>query len=139
MGVFVTIARTKNIILANNIGPGTFANADGDLVKTILLNLINNAIKFTHSGGNIQINAQEKNDNIEVSVTDNGMGIDAPILKTLFKSAATYSTNGTSNEKGTGLGLLVCKEFVELNGGKIWVESEKGKGSRFTFTLPISV
>ena len=139
MGVFITIARTKNILLVNNIDPGTFANADRDLVKTILLNLINNAIKFTHSGGNIHLNAQKKNDKIEVSVTDNGMGIDAHILKTLFKSAESYTSLGTSNEKGTGLGLMICKEFVELNGGSIWVESEEGKGSRFTFTLPIFV
>jgi len=139
MGVFVTIARTKNILLANNIDPCTFANADRDLVKTILLNLINNAIKFTHSGGNIHLNAHKRNDNIEVSVTDNGMGIDAHVLKTLFKSAESYTSLGTSNEKGTGLGLMICKEFVELNGGSIWVESEEGNGSRFTFTLPIFV
>ena len=139
MGVFVTIARTKNILLANNIDPCTFVNADRDLVKTILLNLINNAIKFTHSSGNIHLNALKRNDNIEVSVTDNGVGIDAHVLKTLFKSAESYTSLGTSNEKGTGLGLMICKEFVELNGGSIWVESEEGNGSRFTFTLPIFV
>lgn len=137
MGVFVTVARSKNIHLANNIARGTFAYADGDLVKTILLNLINNAIKFTHLGGNVNLEARTNNDIIEISVTDNGIGIDNQVLNTLFKSASAYSTMGTSNEKGTGLGLMVCKEFAELNGGIIWVESEQGKGSRFTFTLPL--
>ena len=138
MGVFVTIARTKNIQLTNNINSGTYVRADGDLVKTVLLNLINNAIKFTHSGGKIDLSAYENNKAIEVSVTDNGIGIDANFVSTLFKSVEAYSSIGTSDEKGTGLGLMVCKEFVELNGGKIWVESEIGKGSRFTFTLPYS-
>ena len=71
-----------------------------------------------------------------VSVTDNGVGMNNEVLKMLFDKTAPYTTRGTANEKGTGLGLILCKEFIEKNGGKIWVESKEGKGSTFYFTLP---
>jgi len=105
------------------------------MITTVIRNLLNNALKFTQSGGVIKIAAIEKNDKIEVSFTDNGVGIPTNILKDLFDSCETHSTKGTANEKGTGLGLMVCKEFIEINGGEIWVNSKEGRGSIFTFTL----
>jgi len=137
MDVFVTVANTKNIRIENLITPGAFANADSNMVSTIIRNLLNNALKFTYSGGRITITSFEKNDKIGVSIADNGVGIEANIRENMFKSAETFTTKGTANEKGTGLGLMVCKEFAEINGGEIWVESEEGKGSRFSFTLPL--
>jgi signal transduction histidine kinase len=98
--------------------------------------LINNAIKYTNINGEITINASELRQFVEVTVKDNGIGISAEDKKKLFKIDAFHSTPGTHDEKGTGLGLLLCKEFVELHGGNIRIESEAGKGSRFAFTLP---
>ena len=106
------------------------------MVKTILRNLINNAIKYTNINGEITINASELKQFVEVTVKDNGIGISADNKKKLFKIDTFHSTPGTHDEKGTGLGLLLCKEFVELHGGNIRIESEAGKGSRFAFTLP---
>jgi PAS domain S-box-containing protein len=135
--VFETVANTKNIRIENLITPGTFAIADSNMVTTIIRNLLNNALKFTYSGGHITLTSFEKNDKIGVSIIDNGVGIEANIRKNMFKSAETFTTKGTANEIGTGLGLMICKEFVEINGGEIWVESEEGKGSRFSFMLPL--
>lgn len=112
--------------------------ADEDMLKTILLNLVSNAIKFTNSGGKISINAEQNSENVTISVSDNGVGISSDNLSKLFDISEVLSTKGTAGESGTGLGLLLCKEFVEKHGGKIWVESEEGKGSVFKFTLRIS-
>jgi PAS domain S-box-containing protein len=139
MEVFAAVSHVKNIRIVNLIMPGTFANADKNMVTTILRNLLNNALKFTRSGGSITITSFAENDKIIVSVTDTGVGISENILENMFKSSETHTTRGTANEKGTGLGLMICKEFTELNGGAIWVESEVGKGSRFSFTLPAIV
>jgi signal transduction histidine kinase len=106
------------------------------MVKTILRNLINNAIKYTNINGEIVINACELKKFVEVTIKDNGVGISNENIKKLFKVDTFHSTPGTQNEKGTGLGLLLCKEFVELHGGAIRIESETGKGSLFAFTLP---
>jgi signal transduction histidine kinase len=107
------------------------------MIKTVLRNLVSNAIKFTNNGGTINIIAEGNSENITISVSDNGVGIARSDLTKLFRISEVLSTKGTANEKGTGLGLLLCKEFVEKHGGKIWVESEVGKGSDFKFTLPI--
>jgi two-component system sensor histidine kinase/response regulator len=107
------------------------------MIKTILRNLVSNAIKFTESGGAINIDAKENSGNITISVSDNGIGIKPDNLKKLFDISEVLTTPGTAKETGTGLGLLLCKEFVEKHGGKIWAESEIGKGSVFRFTLPI--
>jgi signal transduction histidine kinase len=109
------------------------------MLKTIILNLVSNAIKFTNSGGRININAEENSGNVIISVSDNGVGITPDNLAKLFDISEIITTKGTAKETGTGLGLLLCKEFVEKHGGKIWVESEVGKGSDFKFTLPVSV
>jgi len=138
IGILNPVAAAKNIQLTNKITPGTFAWADTSMVHTILLNLTNNAIKFTNSGGLVIIEAGISGDKIQVSVKDNGVGMAQEEVKNIFRLDATHSTPGTANEKGTGLGLLICKEFAEKLGGTIWVESEPGKGSTFIFTLPVS-
>ena len=111
------------------------------LFRSVLRNLISNAIKFTHPGGEIVISAKKKQTEWMMSIADNGVGIKEEAIDKLFRIDQSYSTMGTQNEKGTGLGLLLCKEFVEKNGGKIWVESEHGgpqgsSGSKFHFTVP---
>ena len=106
------------------------------MLKTVLRNLVSNAIKFTNSGGIININSEEKSDLIIISVSDNGIGIKPEKLTRLFDISQRQTTTGTAEETGTGLGLILCKEFVEKNEGTLWVESEYGKGSNFKFTLP---
>jgi signal transduction histidine kinase len=131
-----TLAEQKQITINQSIGSEVNVTADLQMVKTILRNLISNAIKYSNSNGEISIDAQEDNQFVEVAIEDNGTGISSEIRKKLFKIDTLQSTPGTNNEQGTGLGLLLCKEFVELHGGSIRVESEAGKGSRFSFTLP---
>jgi signal transduction histidine kinase len=98
---------------------------------------VTNAIKFTNNGGAININANQTDSDVTISISDNGVGIAPDDLTKLFDISQVITTKGTAKETGTGLGLLLCKEFVEKHGGKIWVESEVGKGSDFKFTLPI--
>lgn len=130
------LASQKQITLKHLIHPGLNVAADLQMVKTILRNLISNAIKFTNIKGEIIVNATELKQFVEVEVKDNGIGISAENQKKLFQIDSFHSTPGTHDEKGTGLGLLLCKEFVELHGGNILIDSEAGKGSRFAFTLP---
>jgi len=131
-----TTALQKQITMSHTVEPGLNVSADLQMVKTIFRNLINNAIKYTHAYGKIVITAVDNKQFIKVAVIDNGTGILNEERKKLFKIDSFHSTPGTRNERGTGLGLLLCKEFVELHGGTIRVESEAGKGSRFYFTLP---
>jgi len=131
-----TFYRQKGISIGNSTAPGLYANADIQMVKTILRNLIINAIKYTNKGGEILISASSRKQFIEISVEDNGVGISLKTQGELFKKQEFHSTEGTNHEQGTGLGLLLCKEFVELHRGKIWFVSEPGKGSTFFFTLP---
>lgn len=133
---FKPAASDKNISISNLLDEKTFVYADDDMLQRIIQNLITNAIKFTHSGGQVIISSISKNDFIEVSIKDTGIGIEPEIYSKLFNMETLFSTKGTDEEKGTGLGLPLCKEFVERNGGKIRVESEIGKGSKFIFTLP---
>jgi signal transduction histidine kinase len=105
------------------------------MINLVLRNLISNAIKFTPEEGLISIDAIQKKDHIEISVADNGMGIKPEILADLFANKF-ISTSGTSREAGSGLGLMLCKDFLRKNGGDIAVQSELGKGSVFSFTLP---
>ena len=130
------IADSKKITI-NYVSTGEqFIFADERMTKTVLRNLISNAIKFTNPEGGIEIRVDQNQNFMIISVTDNGIGIEPEILSKLFDITQVVSTNGTANEKGTGLGLLLCKEFIEKHGGKIWVESELGIGSSFIFTLP---
>ncbi len=110
--------------------------ADKDMLSTILRNLISNAIKFTNTNGEIHINAEQKNNQTIIKIKDNGIGINKNTLNKLFRIEENISSKGTNNEKGTGLGLVLCKEFIEKHDGKIWAESEEGKGSSFYFSIP---
>lgn len=126
----------KDIELVNQIQPSSIGFADSNTTNLVIRNLMTNAIKFTNDGGKVYITAREQGSEWLISVKDNGIGMKPEVLKILFDKTAPYTTRGTANEKGTGLGLILCKEFVEKNGGKIWVESEEGHGSTFWFTLP---
>jgi len=130
-------ADAKNITIDFSTGDHINVFADVDMFKAVLRNLVSNAIKFTNAGGTISITANQTDSNITISVSDNGIGIAPHNLMKLFEMAEVSTTKGTAEETGTGLGLLLCKEFVEKHGGKIWVESEVGKGSDFKFTLPV--
>lgn len=133
---FELSARKKKIEISEDLKGGNIVYADANLVSTILRNLISNAIKFSPIGGWVKITSKEENGFIEVSVSDNGTGIKKENIEKLFRIDTHFTQKGTSNEQGTGLGLIIVKEFVEKNGGKIWVESEEKKGSKFIFTLP---
>ncbi len=130
-------AKAKYITINYSLADHINVFADIDMLKTVLRNLVSNAIKFTNSGGKITINAEQNSENVIISVSDNGIGINPGILSKLFDISEVLTTKGTSGETGTGLGLLLCKEFVEKHGGKIWVESEVDKGSDFKFTFPM--
>lgn len=121
-----------NIELNENIT----AFADKNIISSVLRNLISNAIKFTNTHGSIEIKAKELTKEVEVSISDSGIGIDHDDLNRIFQLNNSISNKGTANEDGTGLGLLLCKEFTEMNHGKIWATSIKGKGSTFYFTIP---
>ncbi|MBC8314675.1 MAG: PAS domain-containing sensor histidine kinase [Bacteroidales bacterium] len=126
----------KNQDLLNEVEPRIIIHADTDMLQSILQNIISNAIKFTNQNGKIVIRAKVIDKLVEVSVEDNGVGISSNRLSTIFNLEEVNSSTGTDGEKGTGLGLLLCKEFIEKHGGTIQVESEPGKGSIFRFTIP---
>jgi signal transduction histidine kinase/ligand-binding sensor domain-containing protein len=132
------MAVSKNIELMITFNNNIVIEADRNMIKTILRNLISNAIKFTHKNGRVEVGAVFINKQVEISVSDNGIGMTGETIDKLFRLDGNLSTRGTENEKGTGLGLILCKEFVEKHGGKIWVESEAGKGSLFKFVLPMN-
>jgi signal transduction histidine kinase len=132
-----TNALSKKITINFSVNGNITLLADKDMLKVVLRNLISNAIKFTHQEGQINIIAEQTASTLLVTVSDNGVGIVSGRINDLFDISKIVTTKGTSNEKGTGLGLLLCREFVEKHGGKIWVESIEGKGSDFKFTLPV--
>ncbi len=136
LSIAESAAEEKNISIHKQYDENLTLMADQDLLNTILTNLITNAIKFTHVEGKVSIEAKKDGQNIRISIIDNGVGISDENLKKLFDLGESFSTRGTGNEKGTGLGLMVCKDFVELHGGTINIESTQGKGSRFTFSIP---
>ena len=133
------VACAKNITINCSAADNINLYADSDMLKTVLLNLVSNSIKFTNKSGKITINSEQDSENIRISVSDNGVGIPKDNLSKLFDISEILSTKGTAGETGTGIGLLLCKEFVEKHGGKIWVKSEVGKGSDFKFTLPLLI
>ena len=130
-------AKIKSIKLVVNTPNEINIFADQNMIDTVLRNLISNAIKFTTDGGEIEVSSRISNGTVFVSIKDSGIGMSEEIQSKLFKLDSDVKSSGTAGEKGTGLGLLLCKEFVEKNKGKINVQSEKGKGSTFTFSLPI--
>jgi signal transduction histidine kinase len=113
--------------------------ADNKMVKSILRNLIHNAIKYSHRHGKITITTKNKGEFLEIAIKDDGVGMNSEVIRTVFNSSNNSSTLGTFDESGTGLGLLLCKEFVEIHKCKIWVLSQSGKGSIFKFTLPLTM
>jgi signal transduction histidine kinase len=129
------IARKKGIILKNDIAHHTLVYADKNMINTVLRNLISNAIKFSKPDGEILISALHNAGDIEVTVTDKGIGMSRESLGKLFRIDTYYSTSGTMGESGTGLGLIICKEFVEKNNGRIKATSMEGAGTTLSFTL----
>ncbi|MCP5106299.1 MAG: response regulator, partial [bacterium] len=132
-------ARKKDILLLSQIEPRFTAFADINTIRTVIRNLVSNAVKFTYPGGRVTVAASltARGDRVEITVSDTGVGMDADILADLFRIDVKHTTRGTAEEKGTGLGLLLCKEFIERNNGTLTVTSEPGQGSCFTFTLPV--
>jgi len=136
LGMLKDMAVEKNIEIRNNVSENITIFADRNMIKTILRNLISNAIKFTCRNGKVEVSSVIENCIVEISVADTGVGMAADSICKLFRIDANLSTLGTENEKGTGLGLFLCKEFVERHGGRIWAESKKGSGSVFRFVIP---
>jgi signal transduction histidine kinase len=136
LALLMPIARNKKIRIKSEIPANTIAYADKNMVSTVFLNLITNAIKFTPQNGQVEVRSVLENKHVEVEVADSGVGISKDNLDKLFRLDHKIQTEGTAKEKGTGLGLILCKEFVEKNNGKIWVKSIEGKGSQFYFSLP---
>ncbi|MCX6278901.1 MAG: PAS domain S-box protein [Bacteroidetes bacterium] len=134
---FDVIAGQKSIVIDRAFPPNVIVFADKAMLSTVLRNLISNAIKFTQTGGKITISIEGKQSELSASVSDSGVGISTERIEKLFRIDESYSTPGTNNERGTGLGLILCKEFIEKHGGKICVESEVGNGSTFRFTIPV--
>jgi two-component system sensor histidine kinase/response regulator len=139
MTLFESQAAEKNLTLINNATVGTVATVDVELFNTVLRNLLSNAVKFTPSGGSITIEATYNGACITCTVRDTGIGMDEENLAKLFSRDSHSTTAGTDGEKGSGLGLLLCKELLERNGGSITVESATGHGTTFCFTLPEAV
>lgn len=131
-------ADKKEINLSFDLKENISINADKNMTDTILRNLISNAIKFTNRNGKIIVSATKHKNEVTISIKDNGVGMDNETKENLFDLGNDIKHLGTEREKGTGIGLLLCKEFVDKHNGKIWVESEEGKGSDFKFTLPVS-
>lgn len=137
VNLFSESASAKNIDLINKISEDIKVTADNYMIDTVLRNLISNSIKFTKPGGHIILSAERLGNMAEVSVEDNGIGISKKNQEKIFRIDAQYRTEGTANEKGTGLGLILCKEFVEKNNGTIRIESKENEGSKFIFTVPL--
>ena len=131
-----TNAIFKNINIQLSQGPQISVFCDPRIIKIVLRNLLSNAIKYTNTGGSIIVHFEQNDLEVLVSVSDNGIGIDPDLMSKLFKMTSINSTIGTGNEKGTGIGLIICKELIEKHEGKIWVTSELGTGSDFKFTIP---
>ncbi len=138
ISVVMLVAERKKITIKKNIPAGTVAYADKNMVSTVLLNLVTNAIKFTPEHGTVEVHTFTKDEEVEVMVADSGVGMSPTNLEKLFKLDEKIQSDGTNKEKGTGLGLILCKEFIERNNGRIHAESIEGSGSWFYFTLPLS-
>ncbi|GEL10569.1 hypothetical protein FGL01_13080 [Flavobacterium glycines] len=136
--LLANIAKSKNICIQSEIDKNQHIIADSNMLETVFRNLISNAIKFTENNGKVIISMKKEHNQIVFSVQDNGTGIAPEKIANLFGINEKNNTLGTNNETGTGLGLMLCKDFVEKHGGKIWVKSELGKGSTFMFSIPES-
>lgn len=140
IATFQESAQKKGIEIATDIDDGQKVFADAYMLQSVIRNLVLNAVKFTPNGGKISLLAKATTDNnIEISIQDTGIGMSRTMVENLFLIDVQTNRTGTEGEPSTGLGLLLCKEFIEKHGGKIWVESEEGKGSTFYFSLPRTI
>jgi signal transduction histidine kinase len=135
--LYQDIAKVKGITLESKIPDNLEGYADINIMTGVLRNLINNSIKFTPNGGKITISAEQENNHVLISVNDTGTGMSTTQINELFSIETTKSKQGTNGEPGSGLGLILCKEFTEKNKGQLRIESEEGKGSTFSFTIPL--
>jgi two-component system, sensor histidine kinase and response regulator len=137
-GLLKLNSENKIISIQNKIPEGIMVFADMQMLQSIIRNLLSNALKFTRENGTIELNAVAESGEVIVSVKDTGVGISEARLKKIFDKDQPEQTFGTNKESGSGLGLILCKDFVEKNGGKIWVESKEGVGTTFSFTIPVT-
>lgn len=131
-------AGQKEVILINQVTEDHYAFGDLEMVNTVLRNLISNAVKFTTGDRSVEVDVQKNGNFLEVLVKDQGVGISSENMPKLFRIDVKYKTTGTAGETGTGLGLVICREFIERNGGKIWCESQEHSGTTFHFTIPLA-
>ena len=136
LALFTAIADSKGIKVNNHSKANVTVYADEDMIRTVLRNLLSNAIKFSFPCGQIDVGLSEMPDMVMVSVKDNGQGIKKELQSKLLKGNEYISTYGTHNEKGSGLGLILCRDFVKMNKGKLWFSSQENKGTTFYFTVP---
>jgi signal transduction histidine kinase len=134
--LFLSKAEQKQVRLQTNVQEGMEVYADYNMTNTVIRNLLSNALKFTPTDGMIEISAQNQGNHLEISISDTGTGIPEEAIPKLFRIDLQYTNVGVHGERGTGLGLILCQDLLKKNGGKIWVESEVGKGTTFRFTLP---
>ena len=135
--LFLTIAANKKIVLTHNAPRHLIVRSDKNILNLVLRNLISNAIKFSHENGTISIDVQQTDSSLQIKVKDQGVGMDALTLRTLLEPESTISTTGTGNENGTGLGLILCREYLQIAGGQLTAESTPGTGSTFSIILPV--
>ncbi|GHM98989.1 hypothetical protein WSM22_04790 [Cytophagales bacterium WSM2-2] len=135
ISLYANNAKGKNIKLLSKISEPVFIYADEEMIRITLRNLISNAIKFTRNNGEVNVESSHQDNILCISISDSGVGIPEEDISKIFSFEA-YTTPGTAKEKGTGLGLILCKEFIEKNGGEMRVDSRYGEGSIFSFTVP---
>jgi len=136
--LFTDVAKNKGIVLKEKIPEDIFVIADKLMLNTIIRNFVSNSVKFTERGGRILITTRTLDEKVEISIADTGIGMNEEMLNNLFRIDVKSGRKGTNDEPSTGLGLILCKEFIEKHNGKISVLSEVGKGSLFTFSLPLA-
>jgi signal transduction histidine kinase len=129
-------ADAKNISINNKLDKHILVVADENMLSTVIRNLLSNAIKFTPTNGRVTISREVREKDVVLSISDTGVGMNAKQVKGLFELETNASKPGTDNEQGSGLGLVICREFIRQNHGNIWVKSEEGKGSTFSFCIP---
>jgi two-component system sensor histidine kinase/response regulator len=136
LSLFKNQASAKSIIIHSAIPESTLIKADYNMLYTVVRNLVSNAIKFTKNGGAVKLSCRKENNYLVIDIADSGIGIDEVNIKKLFRIDSTYTRSGTNKEQGTGLGLLLCKDFVEKHNGKLTVKSEVGVGTTFSVLIP---
>jgi signal transduction histidine kinase len=132
------LADKKGIMLLSPDNLNVYAYGDRDMINSVVRNLMTNAVKFTERDKKVEVKLEPRESEVEVSIVDEGIGIEKENIDRLFRIDEKYKSTGTAGEKGTGLGLIICREFVEKHGGKIKVNSKPGQGSTFSFTIPIA-